>query len=75
MSIPIENSENRFRFRKIPLTVNPIEKFRNRFPEYRKNPKPFLSLVIGMGDNGSKFYTISFKDRIELKSSHISIYF
>jgi hypothetical protein len=25
--IPIENSENRFCFRKIPLPVNPIEKF------------------------------------------------
>jgi hypothetical protein len=25
--------------------MNPIEKFRNRFPEYRKIPKPFSSLT------------------------------
>jgi hypothetical protein len=41
-----KNSENRFRFRKIPLPMNSIEKFRNRFPEYRKIPKPISSLIL-----------------------------
>jgi hypothetical protein len=30
----------------MPLPVNLIEKFRNRFPEYRKIPKPFSSLAV-----------------------------
>jgi hypothetical protein len=28
--------------------MNPTEKFRNRFPEYRKIPKPFSSLRISV---------------------------
>jgi hypothetical protein len=43
--VPIENFENRFHFRKIPLPMNPIEKIQNRFPEYRKILKLFSSLV------------------------------
>jgi hypothetical protein len=42
--IPIENSENRFRFRKTPLPMNLTKKIRNQFPEYRKILKPFSSL-------------------------------
>jgi hypothetical protein len=30
--------------------MNPIEKFQNRFPEYRKIPKPFSSLPLTAGN-------------------------
>jgi hypothetical protein len=47
------DSDRNFRkpipFSKIPLPMNPIEKFRNPFPEYRKIPKPFSSLRLREG--------------------------
>jgi hypothetical protein len=46
-SIPIlkQNSDNRCRFRKIPVPLVSVEKKRKRFSENRKKPKLFSSLL------------------------------